>query len=179
MHCGNSCLQDRSCEIVHESRCAIEQESRYSSLGHLHQKKKKKREHELSVHLCWIMCSHTLVNTTGPKKFYSPGIISSSKGTRDSGMSLGWTVLDSTSAFSMVTESMPQGASGCRDLYWSGRDAAGPWVRLMGCDGRAWLTAWALGGDTLLVLGFEKIMPSSSSLNPVVKSDEWVVIEKT
>lgn len=67
-HCGNSSLQERSCEIQ-KCRCAMEQESRYSSLGHLHQK--KKWEHELSMHLWWIMCSHMLVKTTGHKKLHS------------------------------------------------------------------------------------------------------------
>lgn len=107
VHCGNSCLQDRSCETAQESRCAIEQERRYSSLGHLHQKKKEKREHELSVHLWWIMCSHTLVKTTEPKNLYS-GSSAALRGHQDSGMSLAWAVFDSTSAFSIVTASTPQ-----------------------------------------------------------------------
>lgn len=121
------------------------------------------------------MCSHTLVKTTEPKNLYS-GSSAALRGHQDSGMSLAWAVFDSTSAFSIVTASTPQVPVAVEIFAGVAFLLQGPgW----GCDGTAWLTAWPVGCDTLLVLGFEEIMPSSSSLNPVVKSDEWVVSEKT
>lgn len=179
VHWGNSCLQDRSCEIIQESRCAVVQESRYSSLGHLHQK--KKNENMGSVCICDGWCAATRRWRPQDSKSSTPhGSSAALRGHQDSGMSLGWAVFDSTSAFSIVTESMPQGASGCRDLCWM----SCPFCCrvLVEADGLWWQSmadSLALGCDTLLVLGFEKIMPSSSSLNPVVGSDEWVVSEKS
>lgn len=81
VHCGNSSLQDRSCEIVQKGRCAMEQESTYSSLGHLHQKKKK--ENMSSVCICDGLCAATWwwrpQNTKSSAG--SLGNVSSSKGT--------------------------------------------------------------------------------------------------
>lgn len=108
VHCGNSSLQDRSCEIVQKGRCAMEQESTYSSLGHLHQKKKKKRTWAQYASVMDYVQPHGGEDHRTQKALQDPlGTSAALRGHQDSGISLGWAVFDSTSAFSIVTESLP------------------------------------------------------------------------
>lgn len=127
--CGNSCLQDRSCEIAQESRCAIEQERRYSSLGHLHQKEREWRT--------WAQCA-SVMDYVQPhagedhrtQESLLLWIISSSKGTPGQWDELGLGCLWLHQCIFHCHWKDAPSASGCRALCWSGFSAAGSWLRL-------------------------------------------------